>query len=139
MASLPPGMFLQLSVQSSIPRYPPEATAPRRTILLPTGGVESVPASGTSTVLQPQEIEQLIQFAREVPVRFPTLRSESGEPLPADVEFAFRDGKLALLQMRPFVESKAAQQNLYLSQLDAGLAGRGSARVDLDATPEASQ
>ena len=74
-----------------------EATAPRRTILLPTGGVESVAATGTSTVLQPLEIEQLIRFAREVPVRFPTLRSESGEPLPADVEFAFRDGKRLLL------------------------------------------
>ena len=55
--------------------------------------------------------------------------------LPADIEFGFRGGKLALLQIRPFVESKAAQQNAYLLQLDAGLRDRAQTLVDLDGTP----
>ena len=67
----------------------------------------------------------------------PTQRSKSGNPLPADIEFAFKDGKLALLQIRPFVESKSAQRNLYLSKLDAGLSKRLTKRVNLSGIPRA--
>ena len=93
-----------------------------------------MPASGTAAVLQRKEIDQLIALAREVS-KFPTLRSNDGESLPADIEFGFKDGQLALLQIRPFVESEAAQQNLYLRQLDASLSERGKASADLDAIP----
>jgi hypothetical protein len=111
-----------------------QATAPERTVLSPTGGITHVPASGTSAVLQRDEIDQLIALARDV-AKFPSLRDEQGVVRPADIEFGFKDGKLALLQIRPFVESAAAQQNRYLLQLDAGLRERGQAPVDLDAVP----
>jgi hypothetical protein len=55
--------------------------------------------------------------------------------LPADIEFGFKNGTLAMLQIRPFVESAAAQQNLYLQQLDAGLSEREQAMVDIDGMP----
>jgi hypothetical protein len=110
------------------------ATAPLRTLLPATGGVSKAPASGTDAVLQPGEIQQLIDMSKTVE-SFPTLRDEAGKLLPADVEFAFKDGKLALLQIRPFVESKSAQRNLYLSGLDAGFGERGAGRVDLSGTP----
>jgi hypothetical protein len=64
------------------------------------------------------------------------MRSESGEPVPADIEFAFRNQKLALLQMRPFVESKGARSNAYLIGLDAGFKRRGSQRVKLNGVPK---
>ena len=68
--------------------------------------------------------------------RFPSLQDEQGGHLPADVEFGFRNGRLTLLQIRPFVESKSAQKSGYLSQLDARFAQRGQARVDLNGVPK---
>ena len=67
--------------------------------------------------------------------RFPSLQDEDGTHLPADVEFGFRGGELTLLQIRPFVESRGAQQSGYLSQLDAAFRQRGAKRVDLKAIP----
>ena len=113
-----------------------QATAPRRALLAPEGGVVKLPASGSDAVLEPGEIEQLVELARTAPRQFPELRSDGGPPIPADIEFAFRDGRLAILQLRPFVESKSARRNKYLLELDARLGARGSERVDLDEVPE---
>ena len=57
------------------------------------------------------------------------------ESAPADIEFAFLDGKLVLLQIRPFVESKRAQSSGYLQSLDAGLLERGLENVDMRGVP----
>ncbi len=113
-----------------------QATAPLRAVLSPRGGIDRVPASGREAVLEKREIEQLIGFADEIHDRFPSLRTEKGEAVPADVEFAFRNGRLALLQIRPFVESRSALRNLYLVSLDADIGSRGKASVALDAVPE---
>jgi hypothetical protein len=113
------------------------ATAPLRTALPITGGISRLPASGTTEVLKPAEIEQLIAMSEKVS-RFPTLRDEAGNTLPADIEFAFKDGKLALLQIRPFVESKSAQRNAYLRSLDEEFHKRSAARVDLMGIPPVS-
>ena len=87
-------------------------------------------------MLQEGEIAQLVTLAAEVPQRFPTLRDDSGGSVAADIEFAFRNGRLTLLQMRPFVESSSAQRSRYLSELDARSAAHGSQTVKLDAKPE---
>jgi hypothetical protein len=113
-----------------------QATAPRRLGLDPQGGMARPRASGTSSVLTPREIDQLVKFAREVPRRFPSLRDEDGQPMAADVEFAFKDGRLTLLQIRPFVESKGAQSSRYLAALDARLAAKASKQIRLDRAPE---
>jgi hypothetical protein len=119
-------------------RFLAQATAPLRTLVPLSGGIAKAPASGTAEVLKPGEIKQLIAMSRDV-TRFPTLRDEDGKLLPADIEFAFKDGKLALLQIRPFVENKRARRNQYLSELDAGLELRSSASVDLSGIPKESQ
>ncbi|HZO08624.1 MAG TPA: PEP/pyruvate-binding domain-containing protein, partial [Myxococcota bacterium] len=85
-----------------------QATAPSKPVLSPRGGLVREPTSGTQQLLTPREIDQMIALSREVPRRVPTLRDAQGNPLPADIEFAFRDGRLTLLQIRPFVESKSA-------------------------------
>ncbi len=115
------------------------ATSPTKAVLDPDGGITREPASGTEEVLQRGEIAQLIELSREVPNRFSTLRDAQGDALPADIEFAFRGGRLTLLQIRPFVESKGAQKSRYLLDLDAQLRERGATVVRRDVVPEASK
>src|SRR5262249_35165185 len=69
------------------------ATAPRRMVPLPKGGVAHLPTSGAETLLGPEKVVQLITFADEVGAKFPQL-GEDGKPVAADVEFAFVEGKL---------------------------------------------
>jgi len=56
-------------------------------------------------------------------------------PAPADIEFGFRDGKLALFQIRPFVESLRARRSQYLIDMDRGGAGGRDEVVDLRQPP----
>jgi hypothetical protein len=106
------------------------ATAPRRMVPLPTGGIGMRPTSGAETLLGANEVKQLIAFADEIPRKFPQF-GEDGKPVAADVEFAFVDGKLWLLQIRPFNESRKARGASYLAQMDQSLAGRLGGTVDL--------
>jgi hypothetical protein len=115
-----------------------QATASEKTVLLPTGGIAKVPTSGSERVLEDREIRQLVELARAVPSRVPSLRDAQGEPQPADIEFAFRDGRLTLLQIRPFVESKSAQRSAYLLRLDEKLRARSRTVVPLDGVPKES-
>jgi phosphoenolpyruvate synthase/pyruvate phosphate dikinase len=128
---------LRIDTRTREVRFLAQATAPLLTALPLTGGISKLPASGTAEILERAEIEQLIALSANVS-RFPTLRDEAGNALPADIEFAFKDGKLALLQIRPFVESKSAQRNQYLSGLDEEFHKRSSARVDLMGIPSVS-
>jgi phosphoenolpyruvate synthase/pyruvate phosphate dikinase len=96
------------------------ATAPRKMVPQSTGGIAKVPVSGADTLLEAGEIRQLIAFADEIPHKFPQL-GEDGKPVAADVEFAFVDGRLWLLQIRPFNESREARGAGYLIQMDRAL------------------
>ncbi len=117
-------------------RYLAQATATQRKELAPSGGITRAPTSGSDTVLRPGEIAQLVTLAREAPQRFPLLRGDDGTTRPADVEFGFRDGKLTLLQIRPFNESKGALDSAYLRGIDARIASDGARRIALDAVPK---
>ena len=106
------------------------ATAPRRMVPLPKGDVARLPTSGAETLLQPDEAKQLIAFADAIDARFPQF-DEDGKPAAADVEFAFVDGRLWLLQIRPVNESRAARRSSYLIELDRALAKNLDRKVDL--------
>jgi hypothetical protein len=106
------------------------ATAPRRLVPLATGDIARRPTSGADTLLRPAEIAQLIAFADEIPRQFPQ-RGEDGKPVAADVEFAFVDGKMWLLQIRPFNESRQARGASHLADMDRTLAGNLNRRVKL--------
>jgi len=97
---------------------------------LATGGVGRAPTSGRETLIGPAEAQQLIAFADEIPRRFPQ-HGEDGKEVAADVEFAFVDGKLWLLQIRPFNESRKARGAAHLAQMDQALAGHLDKTVDL--------
>jgi hypothetical protein len=114
-----------------------QATAPTKRVVGATGGLETVPASGAERLLTDAEIAQLVRIARAAPSKFEALRTEDGKALPADIEFAFADGELAILQLRPFVQSKRALRSEYLIGLDASFSENGSDRVKLDSLPRA--
>jgi len=130
-----PAESLRIDMESGQATVLAQAAASERVVLAPEGGVVRRPATGADRVLDPGEIKQLVKLAQQVPARFPSLRTISGDPVPADVEFAFRDGKLALLQIRPFNESRRAQKSQYLAQLDAPFAERGDVKVQLGELP----
>jgi hypothetical protein len=95
-----------------------QATEPLKPVLLREGGMARVPASGTEAVLSEAEIGRLIELAALLPQRFPRIQDAQGRPAPADVEFGFVQGRLVLFQVRPFLESARARQNLFLNRLD---------------------
>jgi phosphoenolpyruvate synthase/pyruvate phosphate dikinase len=128
---------LRINLNTGEVQFLAQATAPLQAALAPGGGIDHVPTSGSDSVLKPAEITQLLELARAVPKRFPSLRNEDGSPIPADIEFAFKAGRLILLQIRPFVENRRAQSNEYLVQLDSGLEEKGLRQVDLSAAPGA--
>lgn len=108
-----------------------QATAPLQAVAAPGGGIERVPASGAERVLTEAEIEQLRRLADDIERRVPMPVAEDGLPAPADIEFGFRDGRLALFQIRPFVESARARRSLYLMGMDRTAAHGADAVVDL--------
>jgi len=132
-----PAESLRVDRRTGDTRVLGQATAKTRRVLVPTGGLREVPTSGKDRVLDDEEIRELVRLAKEVE-NFPALKTDSGV-VPADVEFAFRRGQLALLQIRPFNESKAASRSGYLSGLDGKSSERKSDRVRLDESPGGSR
>ncbi len=111
------------------------ATASIRRKVDLTGGVKKLPVSNSDRVLVDSEIKQLIQLAKELSVRFPTVVDASGKTTPADIEFGFLDGELKLFQIRPFLDSDVARGNELLRAMDAPLAQRAEVTVALDEVP----
>lgn len=90
-------------------------------------------------MLSDDDVDQLVSLARDVDRRFPGLVREDGSRAPADVEFAFREERLALLQIRPVVDSVRARSDYYLAAPDAGLRERRGTTVKLDQVPEPAE
>ena len=124
---------LRINVDTGEVRLMAQATAPIRRQVRADGGMDKIPASGADSVLEPDEIRQLIDLARDLPGRFPEIVDDHGQPAPADIEFGFLQGKLHLFQLRPFLESRRARGSDYLKSLDQGLTDLGSITVRLDA------
>jgi hypothetical protein len=111
------------------------ATAPWRRVLSPEGGVIEVPTSGSDRVLTQDDIDQVIEFAQSLPRRFPPITDDAGQPVPADVEFGFLDGRLRLFQLRPFLGSASVAGNTYLQQMDARAGSNLQRVVDMTEVP----
>ena len=112
------------------------ATAPWRRVPDPKGGLTLLPSSGSDTVLQPAETDQVIDFAKHLPDKFPSITDDEGNSAPADVEFGFVAGDLRLFQLRPFLDSKMAGGISYLQQMDAVLKNTASIKVNMNGVPE---
>jgi hypothetical protein len=126
---------LRINTRSGDVRLMAHATEPYKRVLLSEGGVSKVAASGAEAVLDKSEINLLMEFAKTVPERFPMLRGRQGRPIPADIEFGFYQNRLMLFQIRPFLESTQARQNLLLNSLDDRLKQNHSKIVNLNEIP----
>ena len=98
------------------------ATAPWRPSPFPRAASSSSPRPGRRSCSTAPRSQQLVAFWKALPHALPAILDGEGQPTAADVEFAFVDGKLFLLQIRPFNESARARGNAYLRQLDQGRA-----------------
>jgi phosphoenolpyruvate synthase/pyruvate phosphate dikinase len=130
---------LKINMQNGDIRLLAQATDPFKRVLLDEGGISKTSASGMSALLSQAEIGHLMEFARTVPKRFPKLQDAQGQPVPADIEFGFYRNRLMLFQIRPFLESARAQQNLFLNNLDSRLQQNHTKRVNLDDVPQEVQ
>jgi hypothetical protein len=126
---------LRINVKTGEVRMLAQATAPWRRVLKPGGGVEKELVDSTQTVLRPDEIQQLIKLAQDLPQRYPSILDAGGNLAPADIEFGFVRGKLQLFQIRPFLESVQARSNEYLNNLDRDMTSRLDQTVKLDEQP----
>jgi hypothetical protein len=129
---------LRIKLRTGETRQLAMATAPYRRVLSDDGGLHTLRASGADALLSEDEVDQLVDLARDVDDDFPGLVRADGSRAPADVEFAFRDERIALLQIRPFVDSIRARTDYYLASLDAGLRERVKVPVALDQIPAAA-
>jgi len=112
-----------------------QASAPLQAVLNPAGGVDKKAVSGKQYILTQAEIAQLRELADDVDKRFPLPRYQKGRAAVADIEFGFRQGKMALFQIRPFVESRRARRSQTLMDMDRQLLNRGAAQVRMDQPP----
>lgn len=127
---------LRIDTRDGSVRLMATATAPWRDLPNPRGGVDKLPASGSETLLQPDEIRQIIAFTKELPSRFPPITDDKGKPAPADIEFGFLKGRLRLFQIRPFLESRKARGSDHLSGMDKTLEGGLKKKVDMHKVPK---
>jgi len=119
------------------------AAEPVRRAALIQGGLDTLPC-GRGPVLTQDEIQALCELAKVAPSRFPSLRGKNDkggksgkgdEAMPADMEFGFVGGKLALFQLRPFVTSARARENAFLLAMDKTIQAPARARVDMRKAP----
>ena len=83
--------------------------SPWRRLLKPAGGSELVASTGGDSVLEPEELELLIQTAQKLRDELEPSRDAAGRARPWDIEFGFSDGKLWLFQARPFIGNEQLQ------------------------------
>ncbi|MDQ6970497.1 MAG: PEP/pyruvate-binding domain-containing protein [Mariprofundus sp.] len=112
-----------------------QASAPMQAVLNPAGGVDKVMVSGKQYILRQDEIVQLRQLAADVEKRFPLQRDHQQVSAVADIEFGFSQGKLALFQIRPFVESRRALHSQTLMNMDRRLLGNADIQIRMDQPP----
>ncbi|MDX1332178.1 MAG: PEP/pyruvate-binding domain-containing protein, partial [Robiginitalea sp.] len=81
--------------------------------LLPSGGTEVVGTSLEEPIMGEGRIQQINSFSKEL---IKTMESRGIEG-PYDVELGFKDRKIWLFQVRPFVENKGALSSEYLQSI----------------------
>lgn len=113
-----------------------EAKSPYRRSLADTGGIVWLPAM-QGAVLNDREFTELRQLAQEVIDRYPPALDEQDRPLPWDIEFAFAEGKLWLLQIRPLIQRGRTEADTLVGERVP--APRLTGVVALDNPPNASE
>lgn len=87
-------------------------------VLPSTGGVAKGYSSFNKSILSEDQINKLLQFSKEIKQKLPNVPGIDSQG-PFDVELGFKDSKIWLFQVRPFVESKKAAFSEYLNSIDS--------------------
>jgi hypothetical protein len=119
-----------LNRQTGIVRLLSKATAQSKKVLLPNGGIGEAPTSFKDELIKKQDLLQLNKLSLRIHDDFPGFRRSNGTGI-ADVEFGFLNNKLALFQIRPFVEGGWVKEIGYLKTLDKGNKENLKSVVDL--------
>ncbi|BAO55169.1 phosphoenolpyruvate synthase [Nonlabens marinus S1-08] len=83
-----------------------------------TGGSVMKQVDFNTSILTPQNLKTIKEFAEEAHKTMPG--SKNGSYKGAwDIELGFKDGKLYLFQIRPFVENDQAKNSEYLATIDS--------------------
>jgi phosphoenolpyruvate synthase/pyruvate phosphate dikinase len=104
--------------------------SPWRNALDAGGGSRVVPSTGRDTVLEPEELKQLVAAGQEITRKFTPVTNAAGQARPWDIEFGFTKGKLWLFQCRPFLGNDDLKNLPALAALD-GTAGAASRSATL--------
>jgi len=102
--------------------------SPWKNHLLPGGGSAIVPSTGKDTVLEPDELKQIIAAGQKISATFEPALDPSGKKNPWDIEFGFKAGKLWLFQCRPFLGNDALNNIPALASLE----GQSTSTADKD-------
>ena len=94
-----------------------------------TGGTKKHITSFESPILNSKNINAIRYLAKDI--RTAMTKETNNETQAYDVEFGFKDDKLWLFQIRPFVENKQAKSSEYLSSI--------SPRIDTNKTVDISE
>ncbi|PHN04699.1 PEP/pyruvate-binding domain-containing protein [Flavilitoribacter nigricans] len=81
-----------------------------------TGGTKRMAASFEDPILSQQNLDDLRELAAEVKKILPEAPGVETDG-PFDIELGFRDDKIWLFQVRPFVENKGATASTYLESI----------------------
>lgn len=84
--------------------------------LLSTGGVEKRETTFEQRILNQENISEICRLAEKIRELLPD-SSETGYTGAYDVELGFKEGKIWLFQVRPFVENKKALSSTYLESI----------------------
>lgn len=95
------------------------------------GGSNVVPASGSDTVLAPDELKQIMDAGQEITKKFTPVLNASGQPKPWDIEFGFKQHKLWLFQCRPFLGNDDVKNVPALAALDSASTSTRAAKLSL--------
>src|SRR4029079_212217 len=106
--------------------------SPWRNQLQPGGGGAIVPASGSDTVLAPEEVRQITAAGQKITETFTPVMSAAGQPKPWDIEFGFSKGKLWLFQCRPFLGNDQLKNIPALAPLEGTTSAKGGDTLSLE-------
>jgi Pyruvate phosphate dikinase, AMP/ATP-binding domain len=108
--------------------------SPWRNQLQPGGGSAVVPASGSDTVLSPNEVREIVAAGQKISESFAPVRDPSGRPRPWDIEFGFARGALWLFQCRPFLGNDQLKNVPALAPLEWTTGTKDSDTLSLEET-----
>jgi phosphoenolpyruvate synthase/pyruvate phosphate dikinase len=82
-----------------------------------------VPSAGKDTVLEPDELKQIIAAGQKITATFKPAYDSAGKKKPWDIEFGFKAGKLWLFQCRPFLGNDSLNNIPALASLEGQSTG----------------